>query len=325
MCAKWFMKDPWESAEYVPKRLRAIIDLIRPFTLLAPIIGAISSISIALISEGSIGVPVFSPHMPFVKWPDLPLYKIIWGTVSLVLLNAASNTLNQVYDRHIDRINKSYRPIPSGLISAREGIWIAIVLYAFALWRAALVNPIFLTLVSLLTLLTIAYSVPPLRLKKRLWISNIAIAVPRGLLGFLSAWTIVGDITSAKPWLMGSVMAVFLIGSTTTKDFTDMKGDRRYGVRTLPVVYGKSRAILLSAPFFVIPFLMLGAYGLSGLLPSTSVPMAGMLLIWSIFTIILVIKEDDKGVFHFENSPAWLQMYLILMGMQSGFILIYLL
>ena len=56
-----------------------------------------------------------------------------------------------------------------------------------------MVNPIFLIIVSILILITIAYSVPPLRLKKRLWISNISIAIPRGLLGFLAAWTIVGQ------------------------------------------------------------------------------------------------------------------------------------
>lgn len=31
MCPKIYPKDPWEKAEYVPVRVRALLDLVRPF------------------------------------------------------------------------------------------------------------------------------------------------------------------------------------------------------------------------------------------------------------------------------------------------------
>jgi 4-hydroxybenzoate polyprenyltransferase len=319
------MKDPIEKTEYAPIRLRAFLDLVRPFTLLAPALGGLSGAIMALLVTNQLGTPYLSASPPFFNWPGLPFLTMVSGITSLVFLNGASNTLNQVYDRKIDRINKAYRPIPTGIVTPKEGIWIAVILYGLALWRAAMVNRYFLLLISALILFTIAYSVPPFRFKKRLWVSNISVAIPRGMLGIVAAWTMVGDITDPTPWIIGSVIAVFLVGSTTTKDITDMKGDRKYGMETLPVHYGKKKAIYLSAPFFIVPFLMMGIYWYFDLLPEYTPVMALVFAIWSGIVIYLLYKEGDKEDIHFENSPAWMQMYLMLMGMQIGFLTLFIL
>jgi 4-hydroxybenzoate polyprenyltransferase len=317
------MKDPIEKADFAPKRFRAFIDLVRPFTLLAPLFGGLSGSFLGLIIEGNISAPVLSTSSPFFDWPGVPLIEMFTGIVALILLNAASNTLNQVYDRDIDRINKSYRPIPSGIVSPKEGFWIAILLYGFTLWRAALINRWFFILIIILALFTIFYNIPPLRFKKRLWIANLSIAIPRGILGFVAAWSITADITSPVPWLIGSIMCIFLIGSTTAKDFTDMEGDKRFGMRTLPVVYGKKMAIFLSIPFLILPFFLLGIYWFLNLMPGNTIYMVVFMLVWSGIVTYLFFKEADKEDRHFENSPVWMQFYLILMGMQVGFLLVY--
>lgn len=319
------MKDPLNKAEYTPRRFRAFIDLVRPFTLLAPALGAITGSLMALLVQGDLSRPFFSAEWPFLYIPGLPFFTMISGITSLVFLNAASNTLNQVYDRDIDIINKAYRPIPMGVVTPREGIWISVVLYGIALWRAAMVNRYFLLMVVVLILFTISYSVPPLRFKKRLWISNISVALPRGMLGIVAAWSITGSITDPLPWVIGSIMAVFLVGSTTTKDLTDVPGDARFGIRTLPVHYGKRKAIALSSPFFILPFIMMGIYWYLDLLPKYSLVMAVVFMVWSGFVIYLIYKEGDREDEHFENSPAWKQMYLMLMGMQMGFLTLFVL
>ncbi len=318
------MKDPLDKVEYAPKRLRAFVDLVRPFTLLAPVIGGLSGAMLGLIVEGNIHSFDVVPSPPFLIWHGFPFFQVLSGIAALVFLNAGSNSLNQVYDADIDRINKPYRPIPQGVITEKEGIWIAGLLYAISIWRAAMVNRTFLMLICVLALITIAYSVPPLRLKRRVWVSNLSIAVPRGMLGLVAAWTITADIGSAAPWVMGSVMAIFLTGSITTKDITDIEGDRAFGMRTLPVVYGKRRAILLSAPFLVAPFLLMVLYWYLELLPSSSIFMAGIFFFWSLFLIYQLVRSGDREDVHFENSPAWKQMYLMLMGLQLGFLVVFL-
>jgi 4-hydroxybenzoate polyprenyltransferase len=317
------MKDSFEKAVYAPKRFRAFIDLVRPFTLLAPLFGGFSGAFLGLIVEGHLSLPTVDTSYPFFNWDGLPFMKLLSGIVSLIFVNAASNTLNQVYDRDIDKVNKAYRPIPSGIVTSKEGLWMAVFLYGLSLWRAALVNRWFFLMVSILTLITIFYSIPPVRFKKRLWIANLSIALPRGVLGLVAAWSITADISNPVPWLIGSIMGIFLIGSTTAKDFTDIKGDRQFGIRTLPVVYGKKAAIFLSIPFLILPFVVLVLYWFFNLLPYTTIFLALILLTWSVVVTIMFFKEADREDKHFENSPVWMQMYLILMGMQIGFLLVY--
>jgi 4-hydroxybenzoate polyprenyltransferase len=188
-----------------------------------------------------------------------------------MLVNAGSNVLNQVYDEDIDRVNKPGRPIPRGTITRDEALSLAWLLYFIAFFRAALTlrGPYFL-LILLLIGFTYAYSVPPLRLKERLWTANITIALARGMVGFVAAWCIFGNPFNPLPWIIGGIMAVFLVGAMTTKDFTDMEGDRRYGARTLPVVYGLERSITMSAPFFILPFALIPLAVSSGHLPHDS-------------------------------------------------------
>jgi len=311
MAPKVYPKDGWEKTEFVPTKFRGFVELVRPFTLFAPLIGGISGAMLALLKNDNLG------------W-DLDYVKLIWGVMTLVFLNAASNTLNQITDLEIDKINKPYRPLPSKVVTVQEAKWIAIALYLFTIWRAAMVlNVAFFVIVMILIVITVFYSVEPVRLKKRLFINNISIAIPRGMLGFVAAWSIFGNINDPVPWIIGGIMAVYLIGAMTTKDFTDAEGDKKYDCKTLPVVFGNKVAIYLSIPFFIIPFLIIPCAVFMGYLPEVALMLALIYLVWGFILAIMMFKlanvEDPK----FENSPVWKQMYLMLMAIQIGFGLIF--
>ncbi len=330
---KLYAKDSYKKAEFAPK-IRGIIDLFRPFTLLAPLIGGTAAALMALaldplpkfadrfILDGAFIGPEFSWSYPFIYW-RFPLLELLTGVSALMLVNAGSNVLNQVYDFKIDKINKPYRPIPSKVITLNEARTVAWVVYLITLWRAATVSSgAFLFLILIIMLITIFYSIPPLQFKKRLFISNLSIAFGRGLLGFVAGWCIFGNPFNQTPWLIGSIMSIYLLGAVTTKDFTDMKGDAKYGMRTLPVVFGKQKAITISAPFFVIPFILIPIGIWRGhLIPETINMMA--LIIWGALIVLLLYRYADVPDKKFENTPAWLHMYLMLMAIQLGFSLVY--
>jgi 4-hydroxybenzoate polyprenyltransferase len=178
-------------------------------------------------------------------------------------------------------------------------------------------------LMLIIILVTIFYSIPPVRLKKRLFISNLSIAFARGMLGFVAGWCIFGDPFNRIPWIIGLLMSIYLIGAVTTKDFTDIKGDRKFGMRTLPVVYGKQKAIALSAPFFVSPFILIPLGIWRGHLIESSMILV-VLTIWGAYIVMLLYKYGDTPDKKFENTPVWIHMYLMLMAIQIGFCLIYL-
>ncbi len=290
------------------RKIGAYIEMIRPFTLLAPLFGGLGGSLLAL----------FSNEFEGFDWGTL-----VYGIATLVLLNAASNCMNASYDAHIDRINKPYRPIPKGLISRDEASSLAFALYGIAFIRAIFISIEFWALVMLITAITIYYSMPPIRLKKRLWVSNISIAFARGLLGFVAAWAIFGDPLDPTPWVIGGIMFIYLVGATTSKDFTDMDGDRTYGMRTLPVVYGPKRAAIIAGPFFIIPFLLIPAGVLRGYLIEASNYII-VLVVWGLYVNVLLQSHATSRDPNFENSPVWKHMYLILFALQLGFAVVYL-
>jgi len=114
--------------------LAAYVELVRPFTLLAPVI---AGLCFAVMGEASTG---------WVHWnrdPSTFIQTMIWGVGALVLVNAASNALNAVYDLDIDRINKPERPLPRGLINPHEATTVAYLLYFFTFFRASTLSPSF--------------------------------------------------------------------------------------------------------------------------------------------------------------------------------------
>ncbi len=322
MAPKVFPKDSWEKTQYVPVKFRGLVQMLRPFTLLAPFFGGTFGALFALAVNGELYPPYLQSEFPFIGW-RLDLITLFWGVATLMLLNAGSNTLNQITDLDIDKINKPYRPIPSGIVTVFEAKIAAVILYLLAMWRAIWVNLYFAMFVAILIIITILYSVEPIRFKKRLFVNNISIAIPRGMLGFVAAFCIFGEPFNPTPWIVGAIMALYLVGATTTKDFTDVAGDLKFGCRTLPAVFGKKKATLMSIPFFVLPFFIIPVAFIFGFLNGYSLFLFLIFVAWGTYIVQLLLNAADQYDMKFENSPAWRHMYMMLMAMQISFGIIY--
>jgi 4-hydroxybenzoate polyprenyltransferase len=308
-----------------PKKLRGVIQLVRPFTLIAPFIGGIAGALMALAKETGLSAPYIASEYPFLRW-DFPFLEMFWGAMTLVIVNAASNTLNQVYDYDIDKINKPYRPLPRKVVTRDEALSITWLLYIVTIWRITMLNRVFATLVLIIMLVTIFYSIPPLRFKQRFLLSNISIAFARGLLGFVAAWSIfdhtIHPLEEPTPWAIGLLFGIYLMGAVTTKDFTDIEGDKKYGMNTLPIILGLRGSIMFSAPFFVIPFVLIPIGIWRGhLIPETMI--ISVFAVWGVYIIYLLAFTATEEDPTFENSPVWKHMYLMMFALQLAFCVIY--
>jgi len=288
-------------------------ELARPFTLIAPALGMFTGSVIALGA---------SPPIPLTPWIAA---KIALGTLMAAVLNAASNTLNQVTDLEADRINKPSRPIPSGRIAPYEAIRLAGWLYVAAFVLASLVGPQCTLLAGTAAVLTVMYSAPPFRLKAVPFLANAVIALPRGVLLKVAGWSCVRDFGRTEPWYIGLIFGLFLLGATTTKDFADIRGDRAAGYRTLPVLLGPRRAAWFTAPFLVLPFLLI-PYGLiqSYLTgdPWILLGLTAVLVSWGAYVAYLMLRRPDD-LARTENHPSWTHMYVMMFVAQIGFALAY--
>lgn len=323
--------------------MRHYLRLARPFTLLPPLLGIVSG---ALCAFGS-------AHNPD------PARRVTWAVVLTVAIgslcasamNAASNIVNQIADLEIDRENKPDRPLVTGQVPMARAWTIASVLYILAILPTWLVVPYpFKSLAERLTapvdlhaaffiyglgaLATFIYSFPAFGRSKRHWFAaNLTIAVTRGGLLKVAGWSFIASVGVWEAWAIGAIFAFFLLGATSTKDFSDMEGDRLHACLTLPIRFGVETAAKMIAPFFVLPWLLIplfawlpdpdrsGATLLTGdrtLLTCLGLGLAG----WGFWAARLLLKNPEE-LAGTENHPAWTQMYLLMMAAQIGFALAY--
>lgn len=297
-------------------RFQLYWEFTRPFTLIAPALGMLSGGLTALGAGDPIPVTLSL------------LLDVVLGTGMAAALNGASNGINQIYDLEVDRVNKPGRAIPSGRMSVAEAGWVTLVLYVLALLLGYLVNLECFFLASAAAVLTVVYSVPPLRTKSNAILANLTIAIPRGVLLKVAGWSTVRSVTEVggEAWYIGLIFGTFLLGASTTKDFADMKGDLAGGCITLPIKYGPKRAAWMISPFFVFPFLLIPLGVHLGIL--TGVPwmldIVGVLLAgWGAYTVSLILRDPEE-LARTENHVSWRHMYMMMFAAQIAFILSYL-
>jgi 4-hydroxybenzoate polyprenyltransferase len=324
-------------------RIKTYYEFTRPFTLLPPTFGVISG---AVTAWGSASNP--DPA----RGVTLPVILTVFlGSLCAALLNAASNGINQFYDIENDRRNKPKRHLVTGAITMIAGYRFSLVLYALAVlptwlvvtyprstFGAKLFAPLpqhqCIVIYVIGMIATFVYSAPAWgRTKAHPLGANVTIAIPRGCLLKVAGWSMVASVYHLEPWYIGSIFGFFLLGAATTKDFSDMEGDRIARCLTLPIKYGVRRAAWIIAPFFVLPWLLipLGAllrnpfdpahHILTGH-PALLTALGLLLAVWGGYTVYLLVRNPDD-LARVENHPSWTHMYLMMMAAQIGFAVAY--
>lgn len=182
-----------------------------------------------------------------------------WGTVITGVLLAGplvcgtSQAINDWYDRHVDAINEPRRPIPSGRIPGRWGLWIAMGWTVVSLLVAAVLGPLVLAAAAVGLALAWFYSAPPLRLKRNGWWGNSAVALSyEGLPWFTAAAVMAGAMPDRRILLLALLYSVGAHGIMTLNDFKSVAGDRRMGIGSLPVRLGVPAAAWVACVVMVV-------------------------------------------------------------------------
>jgi chlorophyll/bacteriochlorophyll a synthase len=147
----------------------AVLELLKPITWFPPMwafaCGVVSS-----------GVAIAA------NWHIAVLGIILAGP----LICAMSQAINDWYDRDVDAINEPHRPIPSGRIPGRWGLYIAIVWTILSLLVASMLGQWVFIAAMVGLALAWAYSAPPLRLKRNGWWGNAACGFSYGGLAWIT-------------------------------------------------------------------------------------------------------------------------------------------
>ena len=216
----------------------AIAELLKPITWFPPMwafaCGVVAS-----------GVPITE------RWPLIVAGLVLAGPA----VCATSQAVNDWFDREVDAINEPRRPIPSGRMPGRWGLYIAIGWTLLSLALAALLGPVGFGAALLGLALAWAYSAPPLRLKRNGWWGNSACALCyEGL-----AWATGGAVMMLGAWpdarslVLALLYSVGAHGIMTLNDFKSIDGDRRMGIGSLPVRLGVDGAARVAAALMIAP------------------------------------------------------------------------
>jgi len=165
-----------------------------------------------------------------------------------------SQAVNDWYDRHVDAINQPERPIPSGRIAGRWGLYVALIGSALSLVLGAVLGfwVFIATIVGLLC--AWGYSAPPFRFKMSGWVGPGVVALSyEGLSWFTGASVMSGGLPDSRVLLVILLYSIGAHGIMTLNDFKAVEGDTAMGVRSLPVTLGVANAARLACAVMALP------------------------------------------------------------------------
>lgn len=256
---------------------KAMLELIKPITWFPPMWAYLCGIA-------SVGVS------PWGAWPLVLLGVILAGPVVCGMSQAA----NDWCDRHVDAVNEPHRPIPSGRIPGRWGLWIALAMSGLSLVLGWFLGPWGFAATGVGVLAAWAYSAEPVRLKRSGWWGPGLVGLCyEGLPWFTGAAVLSQGLPHFPVVTMALLYAFGAHGIMTLNDFKALEGDKLHGVRSLPVTLGPDVAakvactVMTLAQALVIAMLLIWGRPWHAL----AVTVLLALQIWAMRTLL----SDPKG------------------------------
>jgi len=209
------------------------------------------------------------------------------------LVCGTSQAVNDWFDRHVDALNEPGRPIPSGRVPGRLGLYFAILWTLLSLGFALLLGPWVAAAAVVGLILAWAYSAPPFRLKLNGWYGNAAVGLCyEGLPWFTAA----AVMSAARP--APEIIALALLyslgahGIMTLNDFKSIDGDRVMKIRSLPVQLGADGAARLACLVMLVPQLIVIALLVSWWQPLAALVVAGLVVAQT--TLMMRFLQDPR-------------------------------
>ena len=177
------------------------------------------------------------------------------------LVCATSQAVNDWFDRHVDAINEPDRPVPSGRIPGRWGLWIGVAWSLLSLGVAATLGPVVLGAAVLGLGFAWAYSAPPVRLKREGWGGCAATGLSYETLPWITGAAVMagGGWPDARVLVVAALYGIGAHGIMTLNDFKAVEGDRALGIRSLPVRHGVGPAARIACAIIALAQLVVVA------------------------------------------------------------------
>ncbi len=182
------------------------------------------------------------------------VFHLFFIPVSIAFALLFSVVTNNIADHEIDMVSNRGRPHVKKTIKDRHYLRLGWAFLVLALVFAGFSGPQTLFFIVLFTGNYFLYSMPPLRLKRVTFFSKIFISL-NSLVLVILGFVFAGGSPGSFPPVIALIILTAFTAATNFIDIKDYRGDKRAGIKTLPVVLGLEKAKLLTGFFFVAAYL----------------------------------------------------------------------
>lgn len=180
--------------------------------------------------------------------------QIFWITVAMVTARASAFGFNRIIDRKIDALNPrtANREIPSGKIKLWEALLFTFICLIFFLYSAWMLNPLCFKLAPIAILILFIYSYT----KRFTWTCHFFLGLALALAP-LGAWIAIKGTFNWEIIPMVITVIFWLAGFDTLYALWDVEFDKKFGIYSIPKVFGIKKAIYFARIFHIIAFIFL--------------------------------------------------------------------
>jgi chlorophyll/bacteriochlorophyll a synthase len=261
----------------------AVAELLKPITWFPPM----WAFACGVVASGA----AITAH-----WPLVLMGVLLAGP----LVCATSQAVNDWFDREVDAINEPQRPIPSGRVPGRWGLYIAVAWTALSLLVALALGPWGFGAAAVGLLLAWAYSAPPLRLKVNGWWGNAACGLSYEGLAWVTGAAVMagGAMPGGRSLALAALYSLGAHGIMTLNDFKSVPGDRQMGIGSLPVRLGVDAAARTACWMMAVPQVAVIALLVLWGAPVHAAAVAALLLAQGVLMVWFTRQPVQRALFY---------------------------
>jgi 4-hydroxybenzoate polyprenyltransferase len=169
--------------------------------------------------------------------------RVAWVVVAMVAARSAAMGFNRLVDARLDALNPrtAARELPRGVITRLEASLFVVVSSAVFVGAAWRLGPVCLALSPVALAIVFWYSLAKRYTSWTQMFLGLAMAVaPMG------GWLAAGGEWGFEPWLLALAIGTWVGGFDVLYACQDFDFDRAHGLRSIPVRFGVSRALVIS-------------------------------------------------------------------------------
>lgn len=185
-------------------------------------------------------------------WPSGRV--MLWGLIALIGARNGANAFNRLVDRTFDQANPrtAHRHLPQRLLMEKEVILFIIINYAIFIVASGMLNLLCLVLSPVAIFLISSYSYTKrFTFLSHLYLGFVIASAPIG------AWFAVTGNMAFTPFVIGTVVMLWIAGFDIIYGTQDIEFDRRHGLWSIPSFFGLENALRIAQGLHFIMILLL--------------------------------------------------------------------